>query len=731
MTRLFDIESRLRGSRRPPEPGARRQSSGGSGDSLALCLDFLLRYFGNARDVASISADLPHDGDRLSLAGFIQAADRAELAAQVIGRPIRSIPALALPAVLLLADGTACLLIKVEAEGRATIVGPVFVEGVKVISLAKLEAEYAGRAILVRPRFSFQRSSEIAGDAPATDWLRRILLDDWPIYAQAIGATVVINLLALVLPFFMSIVFDRVIPHRALDTLHVLAVGVAFAALFDFGLRSVRAHFIDTIGRRADVLLSSRVLSHVLALKLGNRERTAGGLANAMKEFEAVREFFTSATLATLADLPFALVFILVIALFSGPLAVVPAMALFLLIAIALAGIAPLNAMTRDNYRLGGQRHAFLIEILANIETLKSVRAEAWAQRLYERQSAESAVIGYRVRRASQLMSNLSALIYFLAPVATLAVGVHQLSSEAISTGALFAVLMLSTRALAPMGQFTALLTRLYHAVNAIRAVDRIMRQPSEHDPGRTKLYPSGFRGGMEFRNVGFTYDRRDQPALADVSFVIRPGERVAVVGRVGSGKSTLARLLLNLHEPQKGAVLVDGADVRQIDPQALRRAVAYVPQDIALFAGSIRENIAIGAPWSEPALVLKAARVAGLDSFVAESAEGLDRQIGERGEGLSGGQRQAISVARGLLLDPQVLVLDEPSSMMDTAGEKLLRDNLAQWLENRTLLLITHRASMLALVERIIVLDHGRIVADGPRDQVLRHLRAAPAMGV
>ena len=712
-----------------PGPASGRPFGSSEADSLSLCLEFLTRYFGDPRPAAAIAGDLPHVDGKLTLGGFLQAADRVHLATQIVAVRINAIPALALPAILLLRDGGACLLVKCTG-GMATIVGPMFSDGVRTIELAQLELSYAGRAVYVRPRFQFEAATDLLDLPPTRSWLWQTLRQDWGIFLQAALATAMVNLFALGLPFFTSLVFDRVVPHRALDTLHVLTLGASVLVAFDFLIRSMRAHFLDVSGKRADVILSSRVLQHILSLKLGS-QRSAGNLANTLREFDTVREFFTSATLATVGDVPFAILFVVIIALMAGPLALIPVAAFVLLMVMSFLVVAPLDRLVQQNYQLAGNRHGLLFEILSGLETIKAVRAEQWAQRLWEGYSGQGAMLGYRTRTLSQFMTHLTTAVYYLCPIATLLFGVHMLKDDSLSIGSLFAVVMLNSRVLAPLGQITGLLSRLRHTMASLRAVDRIMRLPTERSAERNLLYPTHFKGALEFREVNFTYPGRDSEALANINFAIRPGEKVAIVGRTGSGKSTLARLMLNLYEPGKGSVLADNVDVRQIDPHALRRAIGYVPQETTLFSGTIRENISIGAPWADAEAILGAARTAGLDFFTAESAEGLDRRVGEGGEGLSGGQRQAICIARALLLDPRIVLLDEPTSMMDQVGERALKEKLAQFVANRTLVLITHRASLLSLVERVIVVERGRIAADGPRDQVLKHLRdVASAVG-
>lgn len=711
-----------------PGPGGQKElSSIEENDSLALALEFLSRYFGNSRPSAAITGDLPRVNGQLTLSGFIQGAERIHLQTDLRTVAVEEIPSLALPVVLLLKNGQACLLVK--SEGTAlTVVGPDFSEGIRTVFLEAISEAYSGRAVYVRPRLQFDEAQAELNISPTKSWLLATLISDWKIYAQAALATTIVNLFALVLPFFTSIVFDRVVPHQAMDTLHVLTIGVVTMIAFDFIIRTMRAHFLDMAGRRTDVLLSSRVLKQVLSLKMGASKRSSGDMANTLREFDSVREFFTSATLTAISDLPFAILFIIIIGAIAGPIALVPVVGFVVLLILNFAVVMPLDALVRKNYALGGQRNGLLFELLGNLETIKSIRGESWAQRQWEALAGHGALIGFKMRSLTQLTTHVTTLVYVLCPIATLVMGVYMLRDNSLTTGSLFAVVMLNGRVLTPLGQMTALLSRLRHVLVSLRSVDALMKAPTERPAGKTMLYPSQFKGGVEFRNVQFAYPGRDQDAITGVSFTVKPGERVAIIGRTGSGKSTIARMMLNLYEPKTGTVLVDQVDVRQIDPVALRRAVGYAPQDNALFSGSIRENIAVGAPWMSPEHIVEIASVAGLQTFIAESAEGLDRRVGERGEGLSGGQRQAICVARALIMDPKIVVLDEPTSMMDTAGEQMLKASLNRWLGSRTLILITHRLSLLSMVSRIIVVEGGRVVADGPRDNIIQHLRTANA---
>lgn len=700
------------------EPGAADQ-----GDPLVLCLSYMVRHFGSPRPLKTLIGDAPRAEGRLALAGFRLAVERAGLTVEERRIPLGRIGNLTLPAVLLLEGGDACVLSGLK-QGRALIVGPVAGAGETWRPLSELEEIYTGVALFVRHPVRYDRDTEGLPESRADRWLWDTIFADRKVYVHAALGTAFINVLALVVPFVTSIVFDRVVPHRAIETLNILCIGAAIAIGFDFLVRGARAHMIDTLGRRTDALLSSRIMRHIFDMKLGSGRRSAGGLTNTVREFEAVREFFASATLAALSDLPFALLFVAVIWLIAGPLALIPLAAFLAILAFALVVILPLDRIVQKNYQNAGYRHALLVEYLGNLETIKAIRAEFWAHRRWDAFTGQGAMLNFEQRRLTQLINHFTNAMYVACPIATLYFGVLQLKDEALTTGALFACTMLNSRVLAPLGQITGLLARLRHTMQSLKSINDLMRAPLERSAELQQIHPDRIEGAIEFRAVHFSYPGRKSEALSDVRLTIRPGERVAVLGRTGSGKTTIARLMLNLFEPDKGAVLVDGLDARQIDPHALRRSVAYVPQDIQLFAGTVRENIVVGAPWTEGERVLEVARAAGLETLLADSAEGLDRRVGERGEGLSGGQRQGISIARAMLLDPSVLLLDEPTSMMDSQGEAAFKATLANWLGRRTLVVITHRSSLLSLVDRIVVIDRGRIVADGPRDEVLRLLR-------
>ncbi len=686
-------------------------------DPLLGCLEYLTRHFGRPTSAEVLKAGLPLAGDRLSPALLVRAAERAGFTVKVAERTLDAIAPAVLPAILVLAGNDACVL--VERDGaRARIMQPE-TGGIAEIATADLARTYAGYVIYVRPVY---RGADAAApaSAPGGHWLGAVLHESAGIYGHVALAAVLTNLFALVSPLFIMTVYDRVIPNNAIETLWVLAIGAAIVLGFDFLVRMLRGYYIDTAGKRADVTLASRMFDRILDIELAARPKSAGGLANTLREFESLRDFLTSATLTAVIDLPFALFFVAVIALLGGSLALVPLLAMPAVIAVGFAIQMPLTRLVAESFREGAAKHGVLFETLGGIETIKSVGAEGRMRHRWEGAVARNALAGVKARFLSQFALNASAFVQQLAAVAIVVVGAILVGAGTLTVGTLIACVILNGRAIGALAQIASLAVRLNQARTSYGALDEVMTLPVERPVERRFLHRPKLAGAIQFREVTFSYPGQDAPALKNVSFAIRPGERVGLIGRVGSGKSTVQKLVLGLYAPGSGAVLIDGTDLRQIDPVDLRRNIGCAPQDVVLFGGTVRENIALGLPGATDEAIRRAAVIAGVDDFVAQQPTGYDFRIGERGEGLSGGQRQAIAISRALINDPPMVLLDEPTSSMDNAAETQLRARLAEFVRDRTLVLVTHRASLLPLVERVIVLERGQVVADGPKQQVL-----------
>lgn len=692
------------------------------GDPLLSSLAILAGLLERPMSATALRAGLPVEGEKFSPDLLVRAAARAGLSARWVTRKLSEISPLNLPCVLLLQEGSGCVLTSVAGDEAEIILPGAGREALR-LPLDDLAAYYAGRVLFAKADYRFDARTEEVGHARQRSWFWGTIAQFWKIYAHAVVASVVINLFAIASPLFVMNVYDRVVPNNAVETMWVLASGVLVVFGFDFILRTARGYFVDSAGKNADVLLASQIFQHVIGMRYDARPTSVGALAANLREYETLREFVTSATLMALADLPFAALFIFIVWLIAGPVALVPLAAVPLLVAIGLILQRALRAVIGQTLREGFQKHAILVESLEGLDTIKIAGAEGRAQRLWERFVGVTAKTAMRARFLSMLGINGAFVIQNVVSVLVVVVGVFEIAAGNLTTGALVAASLLSARAMAPLGQVASLLVRLHQSLLSLGALDQIMQTPLERPAGTVFLHRPQLRGAIEFRNVVFAYPGQQQTALNGVSFSIAAGERVGIIGRIGSGKSTLARLISGLYRPTSGAILLDGTDLRQIDPADLRRNMGYVPQDAFLFFGSVKENIALGAQHADHATILHAATIAGVDDFVKRHPEGYDLQVGEHGRYLSGGQRESITVARALLLDPPLLVMDEPTGAMDNTAESRLRARLSAVLPGKTLLLVTHRNSMLSLVDRLIVVDGGRIVADGPKDKVLQTL--------
>lgn len=553
-------------------------------------------------------------------------------------------------------------------------------------------------------------------------WLGTPLAAHRSTYLRAGLAAVFTNLFALATSFYSLTVYNRIVPNNALSSLEAISIGMAIVLFFDFLMRMLRGYFVDVAAGEVDAELGDAMFKRLLAMRLSDRQASSGAFAGLLREFETLREVFASATLITLVDLPFILLFLVVIGILGGVIVVVPLLMIPLVILAALAVQPGLNRLAGDALLQSFSKQGVLVETVTALETVKAGRAgpmlEArWRQALT---GNEAATLGSRLLAA--FAANVAASAQQIAYVATVLLGVFLIAENRMTSGTLVAVSILAGRAVAPLNQVAALLIRLSATRAALKRLDSFMSTPGEQAT-HAQVRRQRLAGGLAFRNVSFRYPGSGQSVLQDASFQIEPGEKVAVIGRLGSGKSTVARLLLGLYEPDEGQVLIDGADLRQLDREDLRRNSGSVLQDIMLFSGTIRDNITLGASDIDDAELLRLAEISGTASFTALIPNGLDLRLADRGEGLSGGQRQSIAIARALAGRPPILILDEPTSAMDTQSEQALINSLRPEIADRTLLLVTHRRAMLQLVDRVIVVDRARIVADGPRDAVLQRL--------
>ncbi|HJV93027.1 MAG TPA: type I secretion system permease/ATPase [Azonexus sp.] len=695
-------------------------------DPLLDCLVELTRIHGRPSTRAALIAGLPLEKGSLTPSLFGRAASRSGLSAKLVRRSLERIDEVLLPAVLLLKGEEACVLLGWDDSGdNARLLFPETGQGSVLLSREALAARYTGVAIFCRPHFRFDKRTPQVGEVRLRHWFWGALADQWLVYRDVLAAALLINLMALAMPLFTMNVYDRVVPNRAMETLWVLALGVVLVIGIDMMLRLLRGYFIDLASARIDMALSAKIMERVLGVRMEARPAAVGAFSSNLRSFESVRDFITSASVTAFIDLPFALLFVLVIALIAWQLILPVLLAIVVVIVYAYILQHKMHELSETTYRAGALRNATLIESLTALETIKTLGAESVMQSKWEKSVAFVSRVNNQMRFLSAAATNGAMEIQQLVNVVVVIAGVYLIGDGQLSMGGLIACTMLTSRAVAPLGQMVGLLMQYHNAKVSLSSLEEVMAKPVERPGDAAFVHRPELKGNIEFRDVEFTYPNASISALKGFSCKIATGDKVVVIGRIGSGKTTLQKLLLGLYQPTGGAVSIDGVDLRQLDPADLRRNIGYVAQDVTLFYGSLRDNIAIGAPYADDATIVAAADAAGLTDFVNRHPDGFDMMIGERGDSLSGGQRQGVAIARALLMDPPILLLDEPTSAMDFSSEQQFKERLRRVAAHKTVIIVTHRNSLLDLATRVVVVDEGRVVADGPRDQVIQALQS------
>ncbi len=695
-------------------------------DSLLECLLLICRIHNVAITRDALTAGLPLRKGNMTPALVQRAAARANLVSKVLKKPLLDIRSEFMPCILLLHNEEACLLLDWDADKQnANVIFPELGDAKAKVSLLELEQGYAGYAISAKTKFTFDRRAPAVGMVHLKHWFWGTLAENSGIYRDIMLAALLINLFALAMPIFTMNVYDRILPNRSVETLWVLVIGVVLIVVADFVLRTMRGYFLDWASRRVDVKLSGRIMEQVLGTRLEQRPNSVGSFAANLRSFETVRDFITSATITTLVDIPFALIFIGVMAWIAWPMVIPVISGSLIMLIYSFSVQTKMHELSETMFRVGAIRNATLIESLTGFETVKALGIEGHMQRKWEKSANYLTEVSGKLKLLSASITNGANAISQTVNVVLVLLGVYLVIDGDLTMGGLIACTMLAGRALAPIAQSAGLMTQYHNASTSLASLEDIMAKPIERPADSNFLSRPAFSGNIEFREVSFNYPGTDVNALKNVSFKISAGEHVAILGRMGSGKTTLHKLILGLYRPTSGAILIDGIDSRQIDPAELRRSIGYVQQDTQLFFGSMRDNIAITTLHANDALVLQAAKIAGIDDFINSHPQGFDMPIGERGDTLSGGQRQGVGIARAMINNPPILLLDEPTSAMDHSGEELVKQNLIEASLGKTLLVITHRSSLFDLVKRILVIDMGKVVADGNKEQVIEALRS------
>jgi ATP-binding cassette subfamily C protein LapB len=686
----------------------------------------LTKLHGRPASRAGLTAGLPLVHNRLTVELFSRSAERAGLSSRIVKRSLDRITQLQLPAIVLLHNREACVLAELSTkDDKIRILLPETGSGQKVVTRESLEKQYAGYAIFVRPEFRLEREAhkDLQPDSTKT-WFWGTIFSSWRIYRDVLLASFLINVFALASSFYILNVYDRVIPNSAFETLWVLSIGITVVYLFSVLMQGLRGYFVDETGKKANLKISSLLLQKVLNLKLEARPQSIGSFSNNLREFETILEFITSFSITALIDMPFVILGLLVIWYIGGSIVIFFIAAILLMLLYSAFIQAPLRKAVENTFTASAQKNAILVEGLAGLETVKMLGAESQIQRAWEEAVSYIAKWSARSRFLSSSVSEFSYLIQNLVVVALVIAGVYSISEGLLTQGGLIALVILSRQVIAPIAQVANLATRFHRAKEALKTLNNIMELPVERPIGKTFLHRTRFQGSIGVKTLTFAYPGQTINVLNNITLQIAAGEKVGIIGSIGSGKTTMGKLLLGLFEPSNGMVTMDDTDIRQIDPKELRNYIGYVPQDITLFRGTVRENLTMGTSEVDDSSIMRSAEIAGVDEFVKKHPLGFDMEVGEFGRGLSGGQRQCVAIARALLLDPPVLVFDEPTSNMDSRSELRLKNNLTKITNGKTMILITHRASLLEMVDRIIVIDNGTIVADGSKASVLEALQ-------
>ena len=698
-------------------------------DPLLVCLALMTQLLDHP-----ISMSVLKSGFALDSKGHVPAAAIPDVAARYgfkavwLKQRASEMPNYAMPVIAPLIDGRVAI-IRAIKNG---VVDLLFAEtGMRSQQLDVKELEgllqESTLAVKLMPKTSKQSLLPIKDEA--FGWFWNTMWRFRRFYYEAMVATVVANVLTLATVFFAMTVFNRVIPTQAITSLWTLTIGVTIAMLLEFGMRWLKAMLVDEGGKRADLAVNATLLREIMSVRLDHRPQSIGIFASSMRDFDALRDFMSSSLFVTVADLPFVVLFLLVIWLIAGPLVLIPLVVLILLIIVSFAVQPTLMRAMRENMKQAGEKQSVLVESLLNLEMLKAHNAENYLQRRWEKSNAAAVSSFMKIRRVSAWVSGLTTTLSQATTVAMLVLGVFMIIENTLTIGALIAVNILVGRILGPVSQTVQLATRYQQAKNALEMLDGLVRRPRDRNHDQRYLTPQGFEGHLVADNLEFSYPG-PQPALVidKVSVALGPGEHLALLGPVGCGKSTLLRLLSGLYKPSSGIVRVDNLDMLQLEPSELRNRIGYVGQEAQLFMGSLRENLVLSDTWITDERIMEALTSLGLHAMVASHPRGLDMPLTEAGGGLSGGQRQLLAVVRMMLRDPVYVFMDEPTANMDQNTEARVIRVLGEWLKGRTLVISTHRPQLLAWVDRIVVMHKGAVASQGPRDEILQKLTRNPA---
>jgi len=712
-------------------------------DPILGCLVTFTKLYNRPFSADSLVADLPVEPNRItpqlfsldagnSKSNFSRAAKRAGFSSKLVNYSFKDISPLLLPMILILRGDKrgekACILREISPDRKyAKIIIPDIEEGENWVAVEDLEAEYINHAFLLKPEHHYKDAHKRILKHEQHHWFWGTLGYSRKIYTDVIIASFLINLFVMATPIFTLNIYDRVVPNNAIDTMWVFATGIIVLYLFDMSLKFLRSYFLENAAKKSDIIMSSMIFEQVMNLKMASRPSSVGSFASNLKDFDSIRGFFTASSVATIIDIPFTVIFLFIIYILGGWLVYIPLISAAIIILYSLIIEKPMQRSVESTYEASARKNAVLIESLTALETIKALGISGHSQWKWEEATGDVAQKGLRSKILSNSISTFVNFIVQLNTVAIIIGGVYAIGAKELSMGGLIAVVMLASRMLAPLAQIASLISNFQQTKTAYKAVDSIMQLAVEREDAKKFVQRPSFDGKIEFQNVSFTYPGSEKKVLDAISFIIYPGESVGIIGTNGSGKTSIEKLILGLYEPDEGSILIDGIDIKQIDPADLRSGISYVPQDTMLFRGTLKDNIIVRQPDASDEEILKVSSLSGVQKFVDIHPMGFDMPIGERGEGLSGGQKQSITIARAFIKDSPIILLDEPTNSMDNTSENNFIKSLRELQKGKTMLLISHKNSLLRISKRLILLEQGKIVLDGSHSEVVKRLSQPP----
>lgn len=700
------------------------EQADGSADALLVCLVLLAKQLGHPLHAPAMRQGFAlDDAGRIPLEAYPDLAHQHGLLAGWSRKKLADIPSYVMPVLVSLVDGRACVLRAIEGNTAVVWWAESGTQDDRV-SLEQLQGLARDEVLVVRLPATRNDQTLAPMQGVAFSWFWGTLWRFRHFYVESMVATVVANVLTLASVFFTMNVYDRVVPTQAYASLWTLAIGTTVAIVMEFIMRWLKARLVDLGGKKADLAINATLLREVMGIRLENRPQSVGVFASSMRDFESLRDFFSSASLVVLADMPFVLLFLVLIAMVGGPLAWIPGLAVPVLLIQGLWAQKPLMKHMRANMKESGDKQSVLVESVLNLELLKAHNAESYLQRRWEASNKAGADSYKEIRAITNWIMGWTSALTQLVTVFMVVAGVYMIHANMLTLGGLIACVILAGRALGPLGGVMSLASRYQQASSALETLDGLMKRPRDRVTGRTYVVPEHVAGALEAQALEFGYPGEHAiPVIKRLSIKIEAGQHVALLGRVGSGKSTLLRLMAGLYTPLAGSVRLDGVEMQQIEPAEVRSCMGYVGQDPQLFMGTLRENMVLSETWISDSKIIEVLKSLDLYEMVAAHPRGLDLPITEAGGGLSGGQRQLLSIARMMLRDPQLVYMDEPTANMDGNTEAHVIAVLKDWLKGRTLLMSTHRPQLLEWADVVAVIEAGQCVMMGPKQEMIDKL--------